>query len=356
MCIRDRYNLARQVADVTSIIPPGQPTEIHITLYYYSQLGNSAKCDIYLDVPGTKTSFNPSNNDEFNWKFSVQRKVVNTVGVPGQKHEIGLECGNGRMTSGIPFTIRMDVTYEKDVFTPYHPYAFQVPANASGIILESAKGGGPEHLRAWFIVVSPRDELVAFVDFNDIAIPTESVFIATPEPGEYVFYAHNMTGGFLRMRADSPVEQRDVRILRLAESREAFLTGPSPGVAPRDWFHGPDPAAGLAPVETPGAGGQEATFNVDGTFPLRIAAFIGDPASGSRTLMSDVRISSSKGLVAYLQRVARYDDERGSLGVSQDEWNSAFQPWNLQKGAYTVQIVNNSPDASVGRIVTTYVR
>ncbi len=342
------YNVYRAMEDVSKLIPPGQPTEMHVTLYYANTAGNSVACDVAVDVPGTRTSFNTGNNDEFNWKFSVQRMIVNTVGVPGEKHEVGVECASGKMTQGsVPYTIRVDFDYERDVFTPFIPWAFTVPANATGVIIESAKAGGPEHLRSSFIVVGPDDDLVAYVDFNDIAIPTESVFIPTATPGEHVFYAFNMTGGFLRVKADAPVEMRQVRPLTIRVDRVTDKSGPAPGVVGRDWLHD-------GGIVTPAQGGEEVAFSADGTFPLRIEPFIGE--GGAKTLMTGVRILSAKGLVASLDRVLRYDDENGSLGVTQDEFNRYFDATMLARGAYTVQVVNDSPDAAVGHVLTTYVR
>jgi hypothetical protein len=72
--------------------------------------------------------------------------------------------------------------------------------------------------------------------------------------------------------------------------------------------------------------------------------------------MSDVKIASSKGLVAHLQRVARHDDAQGSIGYTNDRFNSEFHPQNLVKGAYKVSIVNDAPGTPVGHIVVSYTR
>lgn len=341
------YGGWESLTDISAQLPPGQPAELRLTLVTRNTPGNAADCDISVDVPGTKTSFDGSNSDSFNWKLPVQRMIVNTVGVPGANHLVGVECHDGQVTSGVPFDLRVDVHYAKDVFTPGVPYAFKVPGNASGIIIESVKAGGPEHLRAWFVIIGPDDELVQFVDFNDIAIPTESVFVPTTSPGEYVFYAYNMTGGFLAVKADAPVEDRAVRTLATSVRSEAVATGPAPGFAARDWLHD-------GTIVTPaGPAGGEFSFDSGGTFPLTITPFIAE--SGS-TLMTHVEIATSKGLVSSLQRVLRHDDESGSLGYTQDRFNGEFLPMNLARGSFTVTVTNDSPDAAVGYTLTTYVR
>lgn len=347
----NNYNTPRKTFDISKFVPAGQPVEIRMTLAYISTPGNSAKLDILANVPGNHTDYNPSNNDEFNWKFSVQRAVVNTIGVAGEKAEVGVQASNGKILGGpLPFSLRLEFHYVKDVLTPFHPWAFEVPSNASGIILESEKAGGPEHLKSQFIVVGPNDELVSFVDFNDISIPTESIFIPAAGPGQYVFYAYYMDGGFLRLRADTPIENRGVVPLPRVVTRTVDESAPSPGLAGRDWLHDG------GPTQTPAQGGSEKGFTIDGTFPLDVIPFIGAEDGSADTLMSEIKISSAKGVVSRLQRVLRHDDASGSMGYTADHWNLEHHAQNLAKGAYKVSIVNNSPNAPLGHIVVTYQR
>ncbi|HLE95725.1 MAG TPA: hypothetical protein VI997_00010 [Candidatus Thermoplasmatota archaeon] len=333
--------------DYSGVIPPGQPVEIRVNLLAAMTAGQSADLDIYVDVPGTRTDFDPSSQDEFNWKFTSKSRTVSTVGVAGAKHEIGVAAANGKIAPGqqLAYTLVIELTYVKDVLTPFHPWAIELPENASGLVISSVKGSGPEHVRSRFIVLDPEDEPVGLVDFNDIAIPTQSVFVATNGPGTYVFYAWEMTGGFLEVQADVPVPMRDARPLEQVEVAAVDSAAPAPGFPARDWTH--DGA-----TKTPGASGGTASFSVTGAFPLRITPTMGEGATGA----AEVRITSPLGVVASMQRVARFDQGEDRLGYTQDEFNTEFYPVNLAKGEYKVEFVNDAPALEIGHVVLAYVR
>ena len=340
----NRYGVLVQADDYSGLIPAGQPVELSIKLSMAMQAGASADVDLYVDVPGTKTDWDPSSQDEFNWKFTAKAMSVSTLGVPGARHDIGVAISNGRIAPGssLSYTLRIEATYLKDVLTPHLPWALQVPPNATGLVFDAVKGDGPENVRAKFVVIGPDDEKVGIVDFNDLSVST--VFVPTKGPGEYVFYAWEMTGGFLEVQADVPVPDRLARPLALQETAVALGAEPTPGLPQRDWTH-----RGLV---TPPVGGSTASFAVTGTFPLRVVPTIGEGATGA----AEVRISSPAGLVSYLQRVARVDQGGNSLGYTQDAFNQAFHPEALQKGEYQVSFVNDSPNTPLGYVVLTYVR
>ncbi len=351
----NNYNTPRIVFDVSEHIPVGQPTEMFIQLYYSAQPGSTADLDLYVNVPGTHTDIETSNSDEFNWKFAVERHIINTVGVSGAAHEIGVQVANSRSlpTEGLDFAIKVEFSYAKDVLTPGVPYAFTVPANATGIVLESEKAGGSDHVRSRFVVIDPNDQLVQYMAYDDLAIPTESVFIPLNSgPGEYIFYAFDMEGGFLSMEADAGIEIRDVRTLALVSEDVIDGSGPTPGVVGRDWFAGDNEGVADGTATTSTTGATEVGFTLDGPFPLGIYPWL---RNAPVTAMAEVAVSSTKGLVAEYERVMRYDDERGSLGYSSERYNRYFFPENIAKGAYTVSIVNDSP-GEVGHTVVTYKR
>lgn len=346
----NRFGTILYTADVSQFIPSGQPTEIALTGYSAPQPGSSADLDIYVNVPGTRTDYAGDNGDEFNWKWQVQRMTVNTIGVAGEKHEVGLQIANGKIASPMTITLRAEFSYEADVVTPHVPWAFDVPKNASGIVLESAKAGGQQNVQAKFAVIGPNDDLVAFVDYNDIAIPTESVYIATTAgPGEYIVYVFEMQGGFLRLFADVGVPNREVRALALDVREEMVAASPAPGMIDRDWGRG-TALEGVA--TTPAQPGGTASIQA-ATFPLKVTPIVKGtgPTAGTQ-----VTVTSAKGMVAQYTRFGRVDLDQGSLGVTSEFWNTMFHPENLAKGELTVSFTNNSPTLTAGYVLVTYKR
>lgn len=345
-----RYNAIVQTEDISKHIPPGQPVEIIAKLQWNAKEVNSADFDIYVDVPGVKTTYYPAKSEDMNWNVPQKTLTVNTVGVAGLPHLVGVEAASGKSKEDIAYTMRVEIHYVKDVLTPYLPWAFQVPANASGLIVESVKGAGDEHIRAKFAIIGPDDSLVAYVDYNDIAIRTESVLVPTKGPGEYVFYAYEMHGGFLSIRADAGLEKVEARPLERVQTTVALDNAPAPGMISRDWTFDSVVEGQAPPTEM--SGQKEATFAMDGTYPLGVFGWI----KVQGTLASQVRISSTAGLVHDLQRVLRYEDERGSIGYTGDGGiNQALLYENLAKGAYKVEYVNNG-QAEIGYTTVTYKR
>lgn len=348
--------------DVSQHIPVGQAVEIHITLWWSGNPGQSVDLDILTDLPGSVGAFDPSTGQEMNWNVPVKRLVVNTVGVAGQKPLIGVQATNGRIAPGqtVEFHLSMAFDYARDVLTPYHPWAFQVPDGATGIVLHSEKITGDEHIQAAFSIISPTDDLVQFVEYDDIAIPTESVFIPLRQPGEYIFYAYFMTGGFLSLKADAPVPVRDVRALALTEESAVDFNNPAaPGIVEHnltvDTGLG-SPADGLN-VATPYQEGSNAgTFSVDKAFPLRVLGWFG----GGQTVAGDaeVRISNDAGVVYDAVRGLRADfGDQGSIGWTGDHapFVSTF-PGRLHKGSFTVSVVSDGYTGQIGHTILSYDR
>lgn len=330
--------------DYASLLPAGQPVELNIKLAMAGQPGASADVDIFVDVPGLRTDFDPSSQDEFNWKFTAKSLSVSTIGVDGQKALIGIAVANGRVAPGqtLAYSLRVEATYVKDVLTPYHPWALIVPDEATGLLFTSAKADGPEHVKGTFVLVDPQDEPVGVYHFDEVYSAT--LFVPISGAGTYVFYAWEMHGGFLEVQADQPVPDRLATPLALQTTAASLGATLTPGLPARDWTH-----KGTA---TPPAGGSTTSFSVTGTFPLRIVPTIGDGVTGA----ADIRIASGLGPVAGLQRVLRYDSGEDSLGYTQDAFNAYFVPANLAKGEYTVQFTNDSPATELGYEVVTYVR
>lgn len=337
--------------DISSLLPPGQPAELTIRLVWDASEANSADLDIALDVPGTRTSYS-ATSETWNWNLAVKQAVVNTVGVEDAPARIGVQASSGTVTQGFPYTLEVRVSYVKDVLTPYHAWLLDVPAGASGLILESEKAGGDEHVSSQFLVIGPEDDLVAFVDFNDLDIPTQSVFVPTRAAGPHVFYALTMHGGFLRVKADERLDDTQARPLALVETATVDMATPAPGYAAKDVFNGSE-AEGVMPKED--AGAVTLSFTPEGPFPLRVEAFVRGQVVG----MSKITLSSPLGVVDEKVVIGRYADPRGTIGYTSDhrEGPDHVASWkNLQKGAWSARIVNDSPGVELGHVVLTYTR
>lgn len=358
-----QFQTLLKTTDFSAQIPVGQAVEVHVTLYWSGNPGQSVDLDIYTDLPGAKGAYDPSQGQEMNWNRPVKRHVVNTVGVANQPHLIGVEVTNGRIAPGqtVPYTLQVQFDYAKDVLTPYHPWAFTVPEGATGIVLKSVKITGDEHIRSDFAIISPQDELVAYQEYDDIAIPTESVFIPLRQPGEYIFYAYSMVGGFLSLKADAPVPARQARFLPLVDEVTVDFNQPlAPGIVGHNLvLGGTGTALDGTPVETPPAVGRTAnTFTVDQTFPLRVEGVF---TEDQQAIAGDVQliISNERGVVWNGVRSLRADlgGEQGSVG-----WSGDHAPWVhvdnslLGKGTYTVEVTVDGYTGQLGHRLVTYQR
>ncbi|HWH07574.1 MAG TPA: hypothetical protein VNX21_00145 [Candidatus Thermoplasmatota archaeon] len=344
------YNNKVHWEDVSALLPPGQPAELVLKLTWDASEANSADLDIAIDVPGTRTTHS-AVSETWNWNLAVKQAVVNTIGVEGEPARVGVQVSSATITRGFAWTLEVQATYVKDVLTPHHAWALDVPSDAGGLILESEKAGGDEHVTSQFVVIDPDDNLVAFVDFNDLSIPTQSVFVPTSRTGQHVVYAYHMHGGFLRVKADVPLGNVAAAPLPLAWTETVDLAAPAPGVAAKDVFNG-SAAQGLLPKDD--AGATRVTFTPAGPFPLRVEAFVRGQVVG----MTKVTLKSPLGLVDQMTVIGRYQDERGSLGyTSAQEGPDNVSDWkNVQKGQWTADIVNDSPAVEVGHAVLTYQR
>lgn len=342
--------------DISSALPPGQPAELSLKLWYFGSPGSSGDLDLYVNVPGLETEHASDDCDAFNWKVCVQEKSVTTVGTDGPA-EIGVQVTNNRAFEDLDYFLRVEVTYAEDVITPAAPYAFEVPENATGIVIKSEKAGGSEHIDGELLVIGPDDELVEYVEYNDLAIPTESKLIPVSGGGEYIIYPIELHGGFLSVEADVPVDKAklDGRMLETATESVEDGSGPTPGFgcAPIDAGL-PAPRVGDCRNETI-AQGDSSQFSVEGTFPLEIHAWIGGDDAQQVNVDAEVRITSSDGLVYRAQKFVQAQNGDDTAGLSRDELNFEGFWENLAKGEYTVTYAIDGT-ATVGHTVTTYTR
>lgn len=352
------YNTRVHTYDISPQLPPGQPAEVVIDLFWDASEANSADLDIFIDLPGTKTSYSPVS-ETMNWNHVLKTVVVNTIGVSGQPALVGVQIASGMVSQGFDYTLDVRVQYVQDVLTPYHAWALDVPSGAGGIILESVKAGGDEHIRSEFVLIDPEDNLVKNVMFDDINIPTQSVLIPVTKAGTYVFYAFYMHGGFLSAKADVPLDNVQARPLKLVEEEVVITSELAPGLAGKDYLY---PTASV-PSEDVNA----IEFDVPFTdkFPLRVTGFI----RGQLVADAKLTLESPKGLVHQLTVIAQYSDERGTIGYTSDHegrrvdtadgaqteggLNNLFQFANVDKGVWTASIVNDGPNVEIGYRVLT---
>lgn len=355
------YNSVVQTQDISSALPPGQPAEIVIDLFWDASEFNSADLDIFVDLPGTKTSYSPVS-ETMNWNHVLKTVVVNTVGVAGEPALVGVQIASGMVSQGFEYRLDVRITYVEDVLTPYHAWALTVPNGAGGIILESEKAGGDEHIRAEFVLLDPEQTLIKNVMFDDINIPTQSVLIPVTKPGEYIFYAFYMHGGFLTARADVPLDVVEAKPLTVTETEVVLSSSPSPGVAGKDYLE--PTAGGTVPKDDVNAITYDVPLN--DKFPLRVTGFV----RGAVTAEAKITLSSPLGMVHQLTVIARYEDERGTIGYTSDHdgtivkdgtgaetreggSNNVFNFANVDKGAWTASIVNDGPQVEIGYRVLT---
>lgn len=344
------YGTVIKEHDIADLVPVGQPTALRITLIYFGKLGSSAQAHIYVCVPGECGYYTTNNNDEFNWKVTVETKNVMTIGVSGAKMVVGVAAAQGKiLAEPLAYELRVEATYFSDVVTPFHAYGFTVPQGATGVTLRSVKPG-QEHLKAKFIVLDPADSLVMYNEYDDIAVTSESIFIPTRAPGEYVFYAQEMHNGFFSIASDAPLgNDTAMRILPVTETQTVDAPGGlNPGLPERDPLG--------AGVGTPYQEGVKVAFPVDKGFPLEIRPYIGGDQAITGAV--EIRIYNSKSeLVSSLQRIARVDQAgTGSLGYTRDETNS-FADWSkLMVGSYTLSIVADGATGEIGHITKTFQR
>lgn len=343
------YNTVLHTYDISPQLPAGQPAEIVIDLFWDASEFNSADLDIFVDVPGTKTSYSQVS-ETMNWNHVLKTMVVNTVGVQGQSAVVGVQIASGIVSQGFEYKLDIRFQYVEDVLTPYHAWGLEVPSGAGGIILESVKAGGDEHIRSEFVLLDPDQNLVKYVMFDDINIPTQSVLIPVSKPGRYVFYAYYMEGGFLSAKADVPLDNTVATPLGVKEEEIVLTSDLAPGVAGKDFLH---PTAN-APVEDMGAVAFDVPLN--DKFPLRVTGFI----RGQVVADSKITLSSPKGLVHELIVIAKYEDDKGTIGYTSDHegrwtpsaeggaqheggYNNVFRYMNVDKGAWTASVVNDGP-------------
>lgn len=330
------------VFDVSDKVPVGQPVEVRVNLKWWGDPGRAADLDIWADMPGNGGALNPLQFDESNnWNIINKQRVINSVHLGGQPFAVGLQVNNGRIfdpTGGVPYAMSVEFHYVANVLPPATPYALQVPANATLLVVDTERVIGDEHVDVDFVVIGPNDQLIRAMHHNDIG--QETLSLSIPGGGEYVIYAQQMHGGFLRVETDIPNENFQARQLELT-------------VDERMLFEGPAPAPGTYAEQ--GVGGSnsfsdEGTFEVGPTFPLDIIPIIRTTAGG---VDAAINVTAPAGWTATAFARTSYEDERGRVGALP---TVRVDRSNLGIGTYAYGVVSNGAGVSLGVQIVSYTR
>ncbi len=335
-------------------VPADQAVELRIKLKWQGDVGSSADLDIYVDVPGTRDAFQANRYDEsMNWNRITKTRIVNAVKVAGEPFDIGIQVSNGKVISGeVPYTLSVEVHQAKDVLAPGVPYALMVPQNASGFLVESEPVVGDEHVTSEFVVIGPDDQLVRYVQHNDIG--TSDLFVPVSKAGEYVVYAHRMHGGFLRLASDIPNPESLARTLAKTTAEVVLHAGqPAPGtyreqcVPSVSWDQNLEACA----TGTTNQWGAEGSFEVSGQFPLDLAAFV--RTEGGGTANAALNITGPNGWVSTSHKVLNREEGDDRYGFSGATWGDRSA---LALGPYTFGVVDNGGQAELGYTIVGYTR
>lgn len=336
--------------DVSDKVPVGQPVEVRINLKYWGDPGRAADLDIWVDMPGSRGAANPAQYDESNnWNIVNKARVVDSLHLDGQPFMVGLQVNNGRIAdpAGVPYAMQVEFNFAKDVLAPGAAYAIQVPDNATGLVFKTDRITGDEHVEVSFLLIGPDDKLVRHLQHNDIGVDT--LFLPVKQGGEYVIYAHEMQGGFVRLESEVPNERFLARLLDVTTTETVLHSDtPAPGTYAE---------AGLAG----NTWGAEGTFDVGPGFPLDVTPFIRSQAGA---VNAAIKVSSPSGWLAtaftcnwVAAQAPPYcmslEDERGRVGSEVDVRHDRSR---LATGPYTFGVVADNAGVQLGVAITGYTR
>lgn len=329
--------------DVSDKVPAGQPAEVRITLKWWGDPGRSADLDIWVDMPGDGGALDSGRFDEsMNWNIINKIRVVDSVHLEGQPFMVGVQVNNGRIfdpQSTVPFSLKVEFYFVKDVLPPGAPYAINVPDNATLLIVNTERVIGDEHVDLDFVVVGPDDKRVHSMHWNDIASETTSIPVRGG--GEYVVYAQRMHGGFLRFETDVPNEDFVARQLELTVDERMLLEAtPSPGT------YAEQSAASSNTFGTQG------TFDVGPGFPLDVIPVL---TSTAASVDAAINITGPNGWLTTGFARGSYSDERGRVGAV-PIIRTVEGRITMSEGTYGYGIVSNSAGTSLGVKILSYTR
>lgn len=328
--------------DVSDKVPVGQPVEVRINLKWFADPGRAADLDIWVDMPGETGAADLGRFDESNnWNIVNKIRVVDSVHLEGQPFMVGIQVNNGRIldpSGNMPYSLKLEFHFVANVLPPATPYALQVPANSTLLVIETERVIGDEHVDVDFILIGPNDQVIRAMHHNDIG--TETLSISVPGGGEYVLYAQRMQGGFLRVEAEVPNEQFLAKQLDVTVTELVLYPGPAP--APGTYSE-----QGVGGSNTFGESG---TFDVGPAAPLDIIPFLKTTAG---TVDAALNVTSPAGWTATVFARNAYEDERGRAGTPPTVRHDRS---TLDVGAYTYGVVSNGAGVSLGVRILSYTR
>lgn len=330
--------------DLAASVPVGQPVEVRVNLKWWGDPGTSADLDIWADMPGEHGAYDgPRYDESMNWNIINKQRILDAVHVEGEPFLVGLQVNNGRILhpDGVDYAMKVDLHFVQDVLAPGAAYAITVPENATGLVMETERVVGDEHVDVEFMVIGPDDRLVYQTHHNDIG--TETLFIGVREPGEYVVYSQAMHGGFIRFESDVPNPASQARPLTLTQTELVLYPGPAP--APGTYAEQSVNGQRLG-SNTFGATG---TFDIGPTCPLDIVPFI----RASSPTDAALNVTGPGGWVTTAYMTGSYSDGTGRVGP---DIRVGADRGALDVGTYDYGVVANGPGVAHGVTVVTYTR
>lgn len=313
-----------------------QPVEVRLKLKFWGDPGAASDMDIFVNVPGENDALDTTSYDEsWNWNIVTKFRVVNTVKLPGEPLEIGVQVQNGKVLhpDGVRWEVQYEIHFPPNVLPPYVAHIITIPDDANILIVESEPVIGDEHVTSQLVLVDPQDNVIIDKWHNDIA--TETYSIPVRGGGEYVVYVKYQHGGFLRLETDVQNENWMARQLQTTVTEVSI---------------------GGAPAPAPSGYGSTGDFGVsevvlDAYAYIRAAQPVAASASAVMAVIND---NGDYHSITLTGQVAGPDARVGNDYVNSDDPESADSP--TLAGGFTWGYTNNGAvgiDAGYGYVTYT---
>ncbi|HUR68693.1 MAG TPA: hypothetical protein VM370_05555 [Candidatus Thermoplasmatota archaeon] len=151
--------------------------------------------------------------------FTGQGFIVNEEFFAG----VGVDCWFGQVTTPIPFTIDVVITYAEGAVPSAQPVLLRVPEGATTLYANGLAVDASKPVTSHFRVFAPDDKLVCECSLQS---REEVASLALPEPGDYVLLVDHAENGFLTFGLDAPAS---APLRPLGSKQEAFVVASSDG-------------------------------------------------------------------------------------------------------------------------------
>ncbi len=190
--------------DVGDLLAAGQVAQVRITLNWTNDPQNHADLDIAPCIP-YNCGFVEGEDQSAEMGAHSEVAVFTTRGAEGDEtSRLGVRYHNAALSTGLAYTLRVEVVPLADAIPAYRPYEFTLPENATLRFELMAPLGAPLGLDA-----AAATAIVFFADDRPRAYGSVSgddgnaVRLGLP-PGRHVVVVQSAASGALRMRAEAP--------------------------------------------------------------------------------------------------------------------------------------------------------